>query len=81
MAAILVLVWLILALALARTGHLVPFEGSWVTSTMARGGGLWLSGRMTVYTIMLFLSIVLPAAGAQYAKSPRARDQQRAFCR
>jgi hypothetical protein len=43
-----------------------------VTSTMANDGGLWPAGRMTVYGVILFLSVVLPAAGAQYAKSPGA---------
>jgi len=36
---------------------------------MANDGGLWPAGRMTVYGVILFLSVVLPAAGAQYAKS------------
>ena len=40
-----------------------------MTSTMANDGGLWPAGRMTVYGVILFLSVVLPAAGAQYAKS------------
>jgi hypothetical protein len=44
-----------------------------VTSTMANDGGLWPAGRMAVYTLIFVLSIVLPAAGAQYAKSSGAQ--------